>query len=419
MVNDIVTIQNDLTDASATHNEDGLKHAEQIAQDLKQDIQAFLERSDITPQQIKQMNQVKTAFDQFYKTGKYMVSVYMSQGIEAGNHVMPNFDHDVDSMKQQIGVFKQEQTESALASLQTLLSSAIASSRNILLIALFLIVTSLLIAIYLTRYLGRLLGIDPLYASGIAKGNFSRDIRLEPGHTKSLLYAMKVMQGSINEFVAAQGEMAIKHAEGWISEQIDVSKFRSTYATMAHEINTLVRSHIDVKMQVVDIISRYAQGDFSVDMARLPGDKAKITQAIDDVKQTLFEVASEIKNLAETGARGDFSRRSNAGRFHYMFKDILTDLNTLIGTCDSGFTDILRVSNAMAMGDMTQIIDKSYPGTFGAVIAGMNETGYNLKTLVTDAGGIPFYQRIPATARSVIRCRTGNPVAIEFQCGLV
>ena len=232
------------------------------------------------------------------------------------------------------------------------------------------------------------LGIDPIYAAGIAKeiakGNFNRDIALNPGDTTSLLYAMKTMQTSIKAFVAAQGEMAKQHADGWLEHQLDVSKFRGTYATMAQEMNSLVRSHIDVKMEVVDVIKRYAQGDFSVDMTRLPGDKGKITDAIDSVKQTLFDVVSEIKILAEAGAQGDFSKRSDAGRFNYMFKDILTDLNSLIGTCDSGFNDILRVSNAMAKGDMTQNIERSYPGRFGAVIAGMNETGENLKGLVTE-----------------------------------
>lgn len=388
MVNDIVTIQNDLTDVSATHNPDGLKDAEQVAQDFKQDIQSFRARSDATPQQLKQMVIVEAAFDKFYSTGKHMASVYMSEGNDAGNLIMVDFDRDVEPIKKQIGNFRQEQTDDARVTLQNLVSTSLQSSRYLLGIAFFLVVVALSIAMYLTRYISKLLGIDPIYASGIAKeiakGNFSRDIQLEPGDTKSLLHAMKVMQGSINEFVAAQGQMAQKHADGWIGEQIDVSKFRGTYATMAQEVNTLVRSHIDVKMQVVDVISHYAQGDFSVDMARLPGEKAKITEAIDGVKQTLFDVVSEIKTLAEAGAQGDFSKRSDAGRFNYLFKDILTDFNTLIGTCDNGFNDILRVSNAMAQGDMTQTIDKIYPGTFGDVIAGMNETGDNLKSLVTE-----------------------------------
>jgi methyl-accepting chemotaxis protein len=36
----------------------------------------------------------------------------------------------------------------------------------------------------------------------------------------------------------------------------------------------------------------------------------------------------------------------------------------------------------MANGDLTQTISKNYPGTFGAVITGMNETGENLKALI-------------------------------------
>ena len=228
--------------------------------------------------------------------------------------------------------------------------------------------------------------LHDLYAAGIAKeiakGNFTRDIHVEPGDTKSLLYAMKAMQYSINEFVTAQNAMAQKHAKGLIWEQMEVERFRGTYATMAQELNTLVRSHIDVNMQVVDVINRYAQGDFSIDIARLPGDKAKITQAIDGVKHTLFDVANEIKTLTEAGAQGNFTKRGNFERFNYIFKDILTDLNTLIGTCDAGFNDIVRVSNAMADGDITQNIEKIYPGTFGEVIAGMNETSGNLRNLI-------------------------------------
>jgi methyl-accepting chemotaxis protein len=388
MVNDIVTIQNDLTDASLTHNPDGLEHAGQIREDFKLDLELFRKRSDIEANTRQQLASVESLFDKFYSSGTRMVDVYQNQGLEAGNLIMADFDQDVEAMRQQINGFRSGQIDEARATLQSLVDTSLQSSRNLLWVSFLLVTVALGIAIYLTRYLSRLLGIDPIYASGIAKeiakGNFSRDIKLETGDSKSLLHAMKVMQGSINDFVKAQGDLAKKHADGYIWEQMDVSRFKGTYATMAQELNTLVRSHIDVKMQVVEVVSRYAQGDFSVDMPRLPGDKAKISQAIDDVKHTLFEVVSEIKALTDAGATGDFSRRSDAGRFNYLFKDILLDLNRFIDTCDQGFQDILRVANAMADGDMTEIISKAYPGRFGDVIAGMNQTGDNLKSLVSE-----------------------------------
>ena len=46
-----------------------------------------------------------------------------------------------------------------------------------------------------------------------------------------------------------------------------------------------------------EIVSRYAQGDLSVDMDRLPGKKAQITQAMDSVKSQLTAINGEIQRL--------------------------------------------------------------------------------------------------------------------------
>lgn len=386
MTFNVVQVQQFLTDVSATHNPAGYEDAEVAARHFKQGLAQFRQQAESDSLKLKNINALESVFDKFYSQGKRMADKYLSEGIDAGNEIMETFDQMSLELTAQMNILKDAEINNAKARSSSLTISTLKAAENLLWISLVIVIVSIAIAIYLTRYLNRLLGVDPIYASGIAKeiakGNFSRDIRLEPGDTTSLLHAMKVMQSSIREFVAAQGEMAKKHADGWIGEQIDVSKFRGTYATMAQEINTLVRSHIDVNMQIVDVIGHYAKGDFSVDMARLPGEKAKITQAIDDVKHTLFDVVSEIKALAEAGANGDFSKRSDNERFQYLFKDILTDFNIFIDTCDNGFKDILRVANAMARGDMTQNIEKTYPGTFGAVIAGMNDTGENLKSLV-------------------------------------
>ncbi|MGZ5013854.1 MAG: methyl-accepting chemotaxis protein, partial [Methylobacter sp.] len=132
------------------------------------------------------------------------------------------------------------------------------------------------------------------------------------------------------------------------------------------------------------IVNQYAKGDFSVDMDVLPGETIVITEIMDNAKKTFLEVNNEIKMLAEAGAKGDFSKRSDADRFEFMFNGILTNLNNLMATCDVGFNDVLRVANALAQGDLTQSIDKDYPGTFGEAVVGMNSIVENLKSLVGD-----------------------------------
>ncbi|MFI3157690.1 MAG: methyl-accepting chemotaxis protein [Methylococcaceae bacterium] len=388
MADDVIPVQQSLTDVSATHDPEGYKDADEAAADFKKRMTGVLASDTVTSAQKEELSKINAAFDQFYNQGKRMAAAYIGQGLEAGNAIMEDFDAASLSLAGLMRKLKDDAIDKELQTTTELSKSVQYASRLLLGISLLVVTLSLGIAFYLTNYLYKQLGIDPFYAKAIAKeiakGNFKRDINLDEGDNSSLLYAIKTIQTSINAFVAAQNVMSQKHAEGWIWEEIDAAQFPGTYGKMAGDINALVRSHIDVKMQVVKVISQYAKGDFSLDMDRLPGDKVKVTEAIDNVKKTLFDVSSEIDILAEAGSKGDFSKRADTSRFEFMFKDILTDFNTLIETCDIGFKDILSVTNAMAEGDMTQMIDKDYPGTFGEVIAGMNITGEHLKSLVSE-----------------------------------
>ncbi|MCK9395546.1 MAG: methyl-accepting chemotaxis protein [Methylobacter sp.] len=223
-------------------------------------------------------------------------------------------------------------------------------------------------------------------ANRIANGDLSSKIDADrKDGSEGMLHSMKTMQDSINNFVLAQSVMAQKHAEGWIHEQIDATQLPGTYGEMAKELNELVASHVAVKMQVVDIVGQYAKGDFSRDMDRLPGEKAKVTAAVDAVKTALLGISNEIKAIVGAGVKGDFTHRVHADNFEFLFKEILTDLNTLIETCDSGFNDIGRVAKALADGDLTQTISQNYPGTFGQVKEAVNGTVENLKNMI---GGI-------------------------------
>ncbi len=244
------------------------------------------------------------------------------------------------------------------------------------------------IAVWIVRNLMKQLGGEPDVAArialAVANGDLTAKIDLRAGDTSSIMAAMKQMQDAINEFVIAQTAMSKKHGEGWISDRMDASKFSGTYGKMAVELNELVGSHIAVKMRIVEVISQYARGDFSLDMDKLPGEKAKITAAIDGVKKALLNISSEIKMLAEAGAQGDFSKRGNIDQFEFMFREMVRDLNKLTETCDVGFNDVVRVAKALAAADLTQSITKDYPGLFGETKDAVNTTVGNLQKLVVD-----------------------------------
>ncbi|MCF7986766.1 MAG: CZB domain-containing protein [Methylovulum sp.] len=256
------------------------------------------------------------------------------------------------------------------------------------LLAVFLLTLSigLVMAIAVTRGVIQQLGGDPAYMASLvkrfAKGDFSEDMPLKTNDRHSLLYDLKILQKMINTFSLSQQEIVNHHAAGMISEMMWVDEFPGIFKTLAEQINQLIKAHIDVNEQVVSIIGEYAQGDFSRDLVRLPGEHERISEAVDSIKCALLGISKEIELLASAAAYGDFTRRGDDAPYHFIFKTILVDLNKLVETCDNGFGDIERVAGALANGDLTQTITKNYPGTFGTVSQSVNATVEYLKTLV-------------------------------------
>jgi methyl-accepting chemotaxis protein len=58
------------------------------------------------------------------------------------------------------------------------------------------------------------------------------------------------------------------------------NQLEGDYRAMGQSINSLVASHIAVTMKVVEVVSAYSAGRFEVAMDRLPGQKARISEAL-------------------------------------------------------------------------------------------------------------------------------------------
>jgi methyl-accepting chemotaxis protein len=151
---------------------------------------------------------------------------------------------------------------------------------------------------------------------------------------------------------------------------------------MAEMTNALVAAHIAVKMRVVEIVQKYAAGDLSVDMEKLPGEKARVTEAMDGVKASLHSVNAQIQALVEAAGRGDFTVRGDEAKFSHEFRKMVAGLNQLMQTSEAGLNEVVRVLGALAGGDLTQKITAEYQGTFGKLKDDSNKTVENLTAIV-------------------------------------
>ncbi|MEJ1098689.1 MULTISPECIES: MCP four helix bundle domain-containing protein, partial [unclassified Pseudoxanthomonas] len=220
-------------------------------------------------------------------------------------------------------------------------------------------------------------------AGAIANGKLDNSISSH-GHdeTGQLLESMRQMQSRLQAVSAAQMEMATRHDAGEISYRMDEAAFPGDYGRMVRDTNALVASHIAVKLRLVEIMQRYAIGDLSVDMDRLPGEKAVLTEAMDATKRNLSAINAEIKRLTEAAVAGDFSVRGDAERYQYDFHVMVEGLNRLMETTDENLSETSGLLQAIARGDLTARMDGDFHGVFARMRDDANATVAQLTDIV-------------------------------------
>ncbi|WP_440984784.1 methyl-accepting chemotaxis protein [Xanthomonas sontii] len=245
------------------------------------------------------------------------------------------------------------------------------------------VLVSGLLAWLITRSLTVPLTRATRIAEAIASGKLDNDVRTDArDETGRLLVAMQGMQQQVSNLIGAQLEMAKRHDAGEVSHRIEAQAFPGDYGRMAAETNALVASHLAVKTRLAQIMGRYAIGDLSQDMDRLPGEEAVLSQTMDEVKANLSAMNGQIKQLATSAADGDFSARGDAERFQYDFRVMVDSLNQLMATADGNLQALSTLLQAIAAGDLTARMHGDFRGVFAQMRDDANATAEQLAGIV-------------------------------------
>ena len=269
---------------------------------------------------------------------------------------------------------------------ETQTTTAIAQDFRLLMVGLTAaaLVVGIVLAWLLTRSVVRPLQQALDAAERVSRGDLgSRLDTSRQDEVGQLLRAMHRMQAQLQAVIDAQVDMAQRHQQGSIGFRIDESAFPGTYGHMVHETNLLVAQHIDTMMRVVEIARHYSEGDLSVEMDRLPGEKVVITETMDAVKRNLAAINGEIRRLADAAAAGDFGMRGEESRYRHDFLAMVRGLNTLMATTDANLAQVSSVLQAIARGDLTTHLGGDFQGVFARMRDDVNAMADQLSGIVS------------------------------------
>ena len=261
------------------------------------------------------------------------------------------------------------------------LSDAITAEINALQLRLWLITLFTLATLLIAAYLflgfirGTRLSLQHIrrVAESVGAGEFPERVRVDgKDELADIAASLDNAVSNLRRFADAQRSLFNAHQAGDVDERLDGAAFPGSFGTMAEEINTLVGSHIELQNRVVAIVDAYGRGDLSEDIERLPGQKARVTEAVDEVKARMLAVNSEIKTLVDAAVAGDFSRRGEAARFEFVYREMIDGLNALMESADHGIDEVGQLLGAVADGDLSRSADANLPGQFGELARNAN-----------------------------------------------
>jgi len=294
----VVQIQQFLSDVSATRAKDGLddgfKNAQENFDALNTSLTEFEKHFSQTgdKEAVLRIQAIRQGAAKYFETGQAMAKAYVAGGPEAGNKLMGGFDAASEGLQKLLEPFVKSQVEKMNHEVKDAEGIADQIVKTALIIVVVAVIASVVIALLVTTSitapLGKALGVAQLVASG----RLDTHIEADESEIGQLLAPLAKMQGTLQQFEVAQNEMARQHANGMLDYEMPVDALDGAYRTMGESINKLVRSHIDDTMRVVSTVSDYSEGRLETVMPRLPGDKARISEAIDKVQQSLQDAAA-------------------------------------------------------------------------------------------------------------------------------
>ncbi|WP_295958663.1 methyl-accepting chemotaxis protein [uncultured Xanthomonas sp.] len=254
--------------------------------------------------------------------------------------------------------------QNALSSEQ-IQAALVFSNRALIGFGLLAAVLGAILSVLITRSLAGPLGRATEIAESIAQGRLDHRIPPQPkDETGRLLTSMDRMQAQLQAVMAAQSQVARHHERGDVSQRMDEDAFPGEYARMVRESNALLDMHVSLQQRLLEIMGRYAIGDLSQDMDRLPGEQAALTETMDQVKRNLSAMNAEIGQLVDAAAAGDFAVRGDTARFQYDFREMVEGLNQLMATTDGNLRALSKLLQDIASGDLTTRMEGQFQGVF-------------------------------------------------------
>ena len=182
--------------------------------------------------------------------------------------------------------------------------SYLETRKQVIMLSVAAVLAALVIASIITIDLIRRLGGEPGYAvdlmQSISKGDLSREVRVKPNDTSSLLFAVREMTTKLQQVISGQRQVVEAANHGNFDARVELAGLQGFQREMAEGLNQLAQTTGASIADVVRVMGAVSAGDLTKTIDKpYEGAFGQLKEYANNTVAKLAQVVSEVNSSAE------------------------------------------------------------------------------------------------------------------------
>ncbi|MCL2198501.1 MAG: methyl-accepting chemotaxis protein [Defluviitaleaceae bacterium] len=184
----------------------------------------------------------------------------------------------------------------------------------------------------------------------------------EIGLLKGDIYSMvNMIKHMIDDLEVFNREASI---HGDLDYRLDTDRYYGAYKEMLDSMNKYADSISgDIKL-TVDILGKITDGDHDLNITKLPGKKAQLSDSLQALENNINSVHDAVMEVSNNAAKGNFDVTVDASRFKGGWAEMLKGLDAFTSDVKKPLNEIRDVLNRVGQGLFDGKVEGTYQGDF-------------------------------------------------------
>jgi len=214
-------------------------------------------------------------------------------------------------------------------------------------------------------------------SENIASGNLNINLDTSAtDETGELAQKLAIVISTVQGMVSDISKLSVEANEkGDIEYRINAEKYRGEYKQMITSLNGFVDVFVDDMLTLLNSLENVGNGNFNLEMRKLPGKKIVLNNTIDTLMENLNAVSAEMGQMIIAATlRGDLSYKIDDEKYKGDWRGLMAGLNRITETVHGPITEIRKSIAVLNEGSFSPpAINGEYMGDFLAIKNDWNE----------------------------------------------